>query len=120
MSQYVAPFEQQLEHIYRVAEGTEPDHSTGNCIRSVIEAVGRFCRPDKTPSVQEFITFLAGEEGISVKSTLINSMCHGTYYDETPTAEDITLACNEAIAVVERYALGHLEILKKADKAKAN
>lgn len=120
MSQYVAPFEQQLEHLYRVAQGKEPDHSTGNCIRSVIEAVGRFCRPDKTPSVQEFITFLAGEDGISIKSTLINSMCHGTYYDETPTTDDITLACEEAIAVVERYAPGHLEILKKADKAKAS
>jgi wobble nucleotide-excising tRNase len=118
MGQYVSPFEQQLEHVYRIAQGTEPDHSTGNCIRSVIEAVGRFCRPDKTPSVQEFITFLAGEDGIPIKSTLINSMCHGTYYDETPTADDITLACKEAIVVVRRYAPGHLEILKKADKAK--
>ncbi len=120
MSQYVAPFEQQLESIYRIAEGKEPDHSTGNSIRSVLEAVGRFCRPDKTPSVQEFITFLAGEDGISIKSTLINSMCHGAYYDETPTADDIALACKEAIAVVERYAPGHLSLLKKADKENAS
>ena len=119
MSQYVAPFEQQLEHVYRVAHGKEPDHSTGNCIRSVIEAVGRFCRPDKTTSVQDFITFLAAEDGISIKSTLINSLCHGTYYDETPTSDDITLACKEAVEVVERYAPGHLEILKKAEKASA-
>lgn len=118
MSQYVAPFEQQLKHVYRIAKGGEPDHATGNCIRSVIEAVGRFCRPDKTPSVQDFITFLAGEDGISIKSTLINSMCHGTYYDETPTADDIKLACEEAIAVVERYAPGHLELLKRAEKGK--
>ena len=118
MSKYVAPFEQQLEHVYRIAKGQEPDHATGNCIRSVIEAVGRFCRPDKTPSVQEFITFVAGEDGIPIKSTLINSMCHGTYYDETPTEDDITLACKEAIAVVERYAPGHLELLKMAEKGK--
>lgn len=120
LEEYVAPFEQQLEHVYRVAGGRKPDYSTGNCIRSVLEAVGRFCRPDKTSSVQEFITFLAGEDGIVIKSALINSMCHGTYYGETPTPEDVTLACKEAINVVARYAKGHIEVLKKSEKATAS
>lgn len=117
LKEYVAPFKQQLEEVYWVANGREPDHSTGNCIRSVLEAVGRFCRPDKTTSLQEFITFLASEDGIEVQSTLVNSMCHGTYYDESPTPEDITLACKEAMSVVKRYAKGHIELLKKSDKA---
>ena len=115
MNKYVAPFDQQLEHVYRIAEGAEPDHSTGNCIRSVIEAVGRFCRPDKS-SLQDFITFLAGEDKILIKSTLVQSLSHGTYYDDTPTDHAITLACKEAIEVVELYAPGHLSLLKKADK----
>ena len=120
LKDYIAPFEQQLEHVYRVANGGKPDHSTGNCIRSVLEAVGRFCRPDKTQSVQEFITFLAGEDGFKIRGILIQSMCHGSYYDETPTPEDISLACKEAMKVVERYAKGHIELLKKSDAASAN
>ena len=119
LKEYVAPFEQQLEHVYRVARGEKPTHSTCNCIRSVLEAIGRFCRPDKTTSLQEFITFLASEDGIGIKSILINSMCHGTYYDVTPTPEDIRIACEEAVSVVERYAKGHIELLKKSDKAAA-
>lgn len=117
LKEYVAPFEQQLEHVYQVANGKKPDHSTGNCIRSVLEAVGRFCRPDKTTSMQKFIGFLSNEDDIKIQSTLINSLCHGTYYDETPTREDITDACKDAISVVERYAKGHIELLKKSDKA---
>ena len=116
LKEYVSPFEQQLEHVYRVANGEKPIHSTCNCIRSVLEAVGRFCRPDKAKSLQEFITFLAGEDDMRIKSILINSMCHGTYYDDTPTPEDITIACKEAISVVERYARGHIELLNKSKK----
>lgn len=109
---YVAPFEQQLEHVYRVANGTEPDHGTGNAVRSVLEAIGRFCRPDKCGSLEEFITHLAGEESFSIKSIMINSLCHGTYYDEAPTADDLTLACQETLSVVERYASGQISVIK--------
>jgi hypothetical protein len=108
----VAPFGQQLEHVYSVANGSNPDHGTGNAIRSVLEAVGRFCRPDKSQSLQEFVAYLAGEENISIKSVLINSLCHGSYYDETPSPDDLKLASNETIAVVNRFAVGQLELIK--------
>ncbi len=111
---YVAPFEQQLEHVYHVANGVAPDHSTGNAIRQVLEAVGRFCRPDKSHDLSNFITFLAGDEEFQIKSVLINSLSHGTYYDETPSPEDLKLACEETIAVVERFAIGQLELIKNA------
>ena len=111
---YVAPFEQQLAHVFSVANGSiSPDHITGNAIRSVLEAVGRFCRPDKSQSLELFIAHLAGEEGFSIKSVLINSLCHGTYYDESPSPDDLKLACNEAIAVVEKFAKGQIEIIKE-------
>ncbi len=61
LDSYVAPFERQLEHVYQVANGQRPDHSTGNAIRSVLEAIGRFCRPDKSRDLQNFIIFLAGD-----------------------------------------------------------
>lgn len=109
---YVAPFEQQLEHVFLVANGSDPDHGTGNAIRSVLEAIGRFCRPDKSDSLQDFIAFLTGEDGLPIKSILINSLCHGTYYDETPPPDDLKLACEEAVTVVEKYAIGHLEVIK--------
>ena len=112
LSNYVAPFEQQLEHVFQVANGNDPDHGTGNAIRSVLEAVGRFCRPDKSRSLQDFIVFLAGEEGLSIKSVLINTLCHGTYHDETPPPDDLKLACEETLMVVERYAVGHIELIK--------
>ncbi len=115
---YVAPFEQRLEHVYHVANGDEPDHSTGNAIRQVLEAVGRFCRPDKSHDLQNFITFLAGDEDFKIKSVLINSLSHGTYYDETPSPEDLKLACEETVAVVERFAIGQLELIRNAKKVR--
>ena len=111
---YVAPFEQQLGHVYRVAIGHEPDHGTGNAIRSVLEAIVRFCRPDKSQDLQNFIAFLAGDEDFKIKSVLINSLSHGTYYDATSFPEDLKLACQETIAVVERFAIGQLELIKNA------
>lgn len=109
---YVAPFQEQLKDIYAIANGRDPDHATANAIRSVLEAIGRFCRPDKSESLSNFVQHLAGEDGISIKSILINSLCHGTYYDETPPPDDLRLACNETLKVVEKYAAGQLEILK--------
>lgn len=112
LSKYVAPFHQQLKDIYRVSEGQEPDHSTGNAIRSVLEAVGRFCRPDKADSLSNFITFLAAEENINLRSVLINSLSHGSFYEETPSPADLTMACQETVTVVERFAKGQLELAK--------
>lgn len=111
VNNYLAPFEQQLKHVWNVANGGHPDYSTGNAIRSVLEAIGRFCRPDQD-SLQNFLTFLAGEEGFSLKSILINSLCHGTYYGETPHLDDVKLACEEALMVVDRFAPGQLELVK--------
>lgn len=114
LDQYVAPFQQQLKDIFEISEGRKsPDHSTGNAVRSVLEAVGRFCRPDKTDSLTNFITFLAGEDGIQLRSVLINNLSHGTFYDESPQPDDLRLACKETVQVVERYARGQIEMLKK-------
>lgn len=112
LNKYIAPFQEQLKDIYEIANGRDPDHSTANAIRSVLEAVGRFCRPDKSSSLTDFVQHLAGEDKIVVKSILINSFCHGTYYDEMPSPDDLKLACSETIQVVEKYATGQLEVIK--------
>jgi wobble nucleotide-excising tRNase len=113
LKKYQSPFGAQLKDIYEISLGLrEPDHATGNTIRSVLEAIGRFCRPDKSASLSDFIQYLAGEDGIAVKSVLINSLSHGTYYEEAPPPDDLILACSETLIVVEKYAAGQLEILK--------
>lgn len=113
LNKYVAPFQEQLQDIYEIANGREPDHATANAVRSVLEAVGRFCRPDKSSSLTVFVQHLAAEDGITVKSVLINSLCHGTYYDEMPSPDDLKLACEETLSVVEKYAAGQLEEIKR-------
>ena len=117
LNKYIAPFQGQLVDIYEVANGKDPDHRTANSIRSVLEAIGRFCRPDKSGSLTNFVMHLACEEDITIKSVMINSLCHGTYYDETPPPDDLELACKETLVVVEHYAVGQLELIKKAAKA---
>lgn len=112
LNQYVAPFHQQLKEVYEISNGKNPDHGTGNAIRSVLEAVGRFCRPDKCKSLADFVAFLASEEKISLKSILINSLSHGSYYDEVPPPDDLRLAAEETVRVVEKYAVGQLEIIR--------
>ena len=113
LKRYAAPFGEQLRDICDVANGLRaPDHSTGNTIRSVLEAIGRFCRPDKSESLSDFIQYVATEDNIAIRSVLINSLSHGTYYDEMPSPDDIKLACGETVLVVTRYAAGQIEILK--------
>lgn len=112
LNKYVAPFQEQLKDIFEITNGRDPDHSTANAIRSVLEAIGRFCRPDKSASLTEFVQHLAAEDGILVKSVLINSLCHGTYYEEMPLPDDLKLACAETMQVVKKYAPGQLEVIK--------
>ncbi len=111
LNNYVAPFQAQLQDIKDIVDGNEPDHTTANVIRSILEAIGRFCRPDKSDSLTEFIKYLSSENDISIKSALINSLSHGSYYEEIPDPQDLKDACQETIQVVEKYAPGQLEIL---------
>jgi wobble nucleotide-excising tRNase len=112
LKKYIAPFEEHLREIVDVHGGAEPSHTTGHAIRCVLEAVGRFCHPDKCDSLSNYISYLAGEEGFEIKSVLINNLSHGTYYDETPSPDELKDACDEAIRIVERYAKGQLEIAR--------
>ena len=110
MSEYISPFRDQLRHVVVVAEGRTPDHSTANSIRSVLEAIALFCGPDKSARLNDFINHLVCEDGIEIRSTLINSLCHGSYFEETLTLEDLKMACVETLKVVEKYASGQLAV----------
>jgi len=112
LKKYIAPFEEHLREIVGVHSGAEPSHTTGHAIRCVLEAVGRFCHPDKCDSLSNYISYLAGEEGFEIKSVLINNLSHGTYYDETPSPDELKDACDETIRIVEKYAKGQLEVAR--------
>ncbi|MEV4610669.1 AAA family ATPase [Neorhizobium sp. LMR1-1-1.1] len=112
LKKYIAPFEEHLREIVGVHGGAEPSHTTGHAIRCVLEAVGRFCHPDKCDSLSNYISYLAGEEGFEIKSVLINNLSHGTYYDETPSPDELKDACEETIRIVEKYAKGQLEVAR--------
>jgi wobble nucleotide-excising tRNase len=118
LRKYVAPFQEQLKDIYRVSIGHEPDHTTANAVRSVLEAVGRFCRPDECKNLGDFVAYVAREDEIEVKSVLINSLCHGSYYEEVPQPEDLRMACTEVVEIVSRYASGQIEVVKKLLEAR--
>lgn len=117
LKKYIAPFEEHLREIVDVHRGADPAHTTGHAIRCVLEAVGRFCHPDKCDSLSNYISYLVGEEGFEIKSVLINNLSHGTYYDETPSPDELRDACTEAIRIVERYAKGQLEVVRAMNGA---
>ena len=117
LQDYVSPFGLQLRHVYEVAnDGSAADYRTGNAIRSVLEAVGRFCRPDKSKSLQEFIQFINEEHKIKFKHPiLIHTLSHGDYNEEGSLVVDMKQACKETLEVVGLFAPGQLAVIMSAD-----
>jgi len=108
---FATPHLLQLKHILDVSKGdTEPDYTTPNAVRSVIEGMWKFCRPDLT-DFQGFVGFLIDEHQIEVRSVLINQFSHHSGLDMLPDSEDIRLATREAVSVVEKFAPGQLKNL---------
>lgn len=109
---FATPHQQQLKHVFDVSEGrSAPDFMTPNSIRSVVESMWKFCRPDLN-DFGKFYEFLIDECEIELKSVLINDLSHGGKFDDPPhKAEDIVEASREAILVVERFAQGQLKHL---------
>ena len=114
---YLTPFKEQLREVYNVAEGiASPKYTTANSIRSVIEAIGRFCHPDKTETLTELISFLSMKLKIKIESVLIHSFSHGTYFEDSQIPEDIIRASKETIEIVKILAPGQFNELKSNGK----
>jgi len=106
---FATPHLLQLKHVAEVANKTiDPDHTTPNAIRSVVEGMWKFCRPDLT-DFDGFLRYLIEQYGIEIKSVLINHFSHHTGFDMLPDSEDIRLACSEALNVVNILAPGQLK-----------
>ncbi|MEP2092042.1 AAA family ATPase [Roseibium sp.] len=106
---FATPHLLQLKHVAEVANKTiAPDHTTPNAIRSVVEGMWKFCRPDLT-DFDGFLRYLIEQYEIEIKSVLINHFSHHTGFDMLPDSEDISLAASEALRVVEILASGQLK-----------
>ena len=109
---FATPHALHLKAVYDVANGSRrADHTTPNSIRSVIEGIWKFCRPDFS-NLEEFLGYLIGEHGIEIKSVMINDLSHGGKMADPPhDEEDIKQAAVDAISVVGQFAKGQLKDL---------
>ena len=109
---FATPHTLHLKAVYDVANGSaRADHTTPNSIRSVIEGIWKFCRPDFS-NLEEFLGYLIGEHEIEIKSVMINDLSHGGKVAEVlHDEEDIKQAAVDAIAVVRQFAEGQLKDL---------
>ena len=118
LEKYAFPFKHQLKHIYEIAEGRQkPKFYTANSIRSVLEEIGRFCRPDKAKTTKGFIDFLSSDMGISINIYLLNCLSHGLPTEEVALTEEIRKACEETIRVVGELAPGQIIVLESYPSA---
>ena len=109
---FATPHLLQLKDVFDVSEGNKTaDHTTPNSIRSVVESMWKFCRPD-LQSFQDFVKFLISDHNMEIKSVLINDLCHGGKFNDPPHNEEgIREAAKEAIAVVQKFAEGQIKDL---------
>ncbi|RPE72160.1 wobble nucleotide-excising tRNase [Pacificibacter maritimus] len=108
---FATPHVLQLRDIYEVSKGNKPpDHTTPNSIRSVIEGMWKFCRPD-IQDFEAFVKILISDHKIEIKSVLLNDLCHGGKFSDPPHQEaEIIEAAVEALSVVEKFAEGQLKL----------
>lgn len=107
---FATPHMLQLRDVVEVSKGTKPpDHTTPNSIRSVVEGMWKFCRPD-LQNFEDFVKFLISDYEIEIQSVLLNDLCHGGKFSDLPQREDeIVDASVEALKIVEKFAPGQLK-----------
>ncbi len=103
--EYMAEFHAHLKDIIFVANGVEdPSHTTANSIRSVLEAIQRFCWPNM--ELRDFFGYLEEHKGIKVKSTLIQNYSHGRPDTTKPPHPQLKLACEDVKKIAKEFMPG--------------
>jgi wobble nucleotide-excising tRNase len=107
--QFITPHEFHLGHVKAVALGSDlPCYSTPNSIRSVLEGIWRFSRPD-FDQLEKFVACLNDEHDLQIRSVLINDLSHGgKLYVESPLEADIVTAAKEVVEIVRVFAKGQV------------
>ena len=82
---FATPHLLHLKDVVDVSQGKKAaDHTTPNSVRSVVEGIWKFCRPD-IQNFTEFVKFLISEHDIEIRSVLINDLCHGGKFSDSAT-----------------------------------
>ena len=102
------PYENHLLDITRIADGAEPDHTTGNSIRHILETISKF----ENPGVN-LETYVSQESALS-KDSCIFSLCqdlsHGNVRMERPYSDDVLRqACKTVISFIDSRYPGQLK-----------
>ncbi len=117
LDEYIAPFRNQLKDIILVAEGKEEsNHTTANSIRSVLEAIKRFCHPDK--ELNEFFGDMVKDMGIDIQSVLIHDNSHGHPREMDAPPIDFKKACEDAIKIANAFIPGQINKITGVKKQK--
>lgn len=100
---FIYPYEDHLNSIYKIAkEIEEPNHTTGNSIRYVLESIMRFSNP-KQKYLEDFIK----ENDILSKNSemysLVNDLSHGNIGGELSLVNTIDINLIEACKTVIKY-----------------
>lgn len=113
LDKYIVPFTHQLKDVMSVAKGSKnPDHTTANSVRSVLDAIHRFCFPDR--NLNMFCGYVGQEKGIKIKSVLINHFSHGRAYEAImATPSDLKQACEEIVDVARIFIPGQVQLIEK-------
>ena len=110
------PHHLQLRHVADVAnERVEPDHTTANSIRSVVEGMWRFCHPD-IENLTHFVRHLIDNHEVELKSVLFNCLSHYSDSEMLSCGDDIRLAAKETLEVVKILAPGQFKNINSNGK----
>lgn len=109
---FIMPYENHLIDLISIADGKqEPDHTTGNSIRHVIETISRFENPEMSLD-----TFIQNNEQLSNDAcvfTLCQDTSHGYVRFESPYSEDVLRdAAKTVINFIESKYPGQIKSMR--------
>ena len=115
-TEYIIPFQSQLEHIHDVKQGQSPAFYTANSIRSVLEFFFRICRPYEAENMVTIAEFIYTNYDINIRRVLLHGHSHGTHV-ECNSEDELIQACKDTIKVIKELAPGQIDLL---DPQRAN
>ncbi|QIK54464.1 AAA family ATPase [Dysgonomonas sp. HDW5B] len=111
---FSVPYISHLLDIYNISnEKINPNHTTANSIRHILETIVRFENCSSDPSTKEYIERHFDKE--KTVYTLINDLSHGALrYDQPAITDDQFIEiCTEVVSVIEKQYPGQIEFVKK-------
>lgn len=106
----ILPYDNHLRDVYEIAKGAaNPNHTTGNSIRHILECMMHFCEPSTT-SLTEYIKQCGELSRNLFVMTYCNDQSHGLFREEVPyNPGDARRACSLVIEFIRATLPGQIE-----------